>query len=70
MGKVGSEVTKVTNNPLGAIAGGVVFFYATKRIVQNNYVLIGMTLLGVYLGATLQRNYKAKQSVPTAQTIQ
>lgn len=67
---VKEEADKIKNNLLGAIAGGIVFYYATSKMAKNVWVIGGLTFLGIYAGATIQKRYKAKQSTPTAKTIQ
>ncbi len=57
--------SKITGNPIGAIAGGVLAYYVGKKMIQNNLLLIGATLVGVYVGAMIQSNMKASSSVPT-----
>jgi outer membrane lipoprotein SlyB len=62
------QMTKVTSNPIGAIAGGVAGFYAAKKFgnVSNMWVLAGVAVLGVVVGANVQSMMKAKSSAPTA----
>lgn len=62
-------VSKVTGNPIGAIAGGVLAYYVGKKMIQNNLLLIGATIVGVYIGAMVQSGVKAKSSVPTASVV-
>lgn len=61
--------SKITGNPIGAVAGGVLAYYVGKKMIQNNLLLIGATLVGVYVGAMIQGGIKAKSSVPTAADV-
>ena len=66
-----SEATKVTSNPIGAIVGGAAFFYGAKKMgkVHNVWALIGITTVGVLVGAWGQSKLKAKTSVPNATLV-
>lgn len=52
-GTVGTSRAKITNNPLGAIGGGVLAWYLTKRYtgLENKWAYAGIILLGVTVGA-------------------
>lgn len=65
------QLKKVTSNPVGAVVGGVAFYYGAKKManVQNNIALIAIAVIGAYAGATVQSNMKAKASVPTQATV-
>ena len=65
------QMKKITSNPVGAIAGGLVVFYGAKKMgkVSNMYALAGLTLVGVIAGAMIQAKIGAKKSVPTAATV-
>lgn len=56
------QLKKVTNNPIGAIAGGVAVFYGAKKFanVENKFVLIGLALVGAVAGAMIQAKIKDK----------
>ena len=66
-----TSVTKIKNNPIGAIAGGVLAFYLAKKFgkVENKYYLGGIAIAGVIVGAMAQSYISAKKSTPTATTI-
>lgn len=65
------SITTLKNNPIGAIAGGVLAFYGAKKFgkVENMYALIGISIVGIYVGSMAQNMMKAKASVPTANEI-
>lgn len=60
------QFNKLTNNPIGAIAGGYAAFWLAKRYgkVSNNWALAGLGLVGAIAGAMVQSNMKAKASAP------
>lgn len=64
------NVAKIKNNPIGAVVGGVAFFYGAKKFakVENKWALAGIAVVGVVVGAFVQSKMKAAQSVPTAST--
>jgi len=63
-------INQVIGNPVGAIAGGLVFFYGSKKMgVQNTYGIAVLTTIGVIGGAMSQKAISAKMSAPTSQTI-
>jgi hypothetical protein len=53
LGTVGTSRAKITNNPLGAIGGGVLAWYLTKRYtgLENKWAYAGIILIGVVTGA-------------------
>jgi outer membrane lipoprotein SlyB len=65
------QVSKITANPLGLIAGAGLGFVAAKKFSKtgNKYVLIGATVAGGILGALAQAAYKAKKGAVTATTV-
>lgn len=65
------QVSKITGNPIGAIAGGVAVFFAAKKLgkVENKWALGALAIVGVVAGAMIQGKMKAKAGVPTAQTV-
>lgn len=65
------QTALVTSNPIGAIAGGVAGFYAAKKFgsVSNMWLLAGITVLGVVVGANVQSMMKAKAGSPTAAQV-
>lgn len=71
MGAIKENVAKIKNNPIGAIAGGVAFFYGAKKFgkVENKWALGAIAVVGVIVGAMVQSKIRAKQSTPTAQTV-
>lgn len=64
------QMAKVTNNPIGAVVGGVAGFYAAKKFtnITNMWLMAGMTVLGVVVGANVQSMMKAQSGTPTAAT--
>ncbi len=71
MKTVKQGVSKITSNPIGAVVGGAVAFFAAKKFgkVENKWALIALTLVGVAAGAMGQSMLKAKSSAPTAATV-
>lgn len=65
------QIAKVTNNPVGAIVGGVAGFYAAKKFgnVSNKWMLAGITVVGVVVGAMAQSMMKAQAGAPKATTV-
>jgi outer membrane lipoprotein SlyB len=65
------QVSKITANPIGLIAGAGVAYMATKKLYKggNKYVLMGATVVGAITGAMLQAAYKAKKGTVTATTV-
>lgn len=65
------QLTKITSNPIGAIAGAVAGFLAAKKLgkVENKWMLIGATIVAGVAGALVQAKIKARKGVPTAATI-
>jgi len=65
-----NQISKITANPIGSIAGGVAFYYGAKKFanISNMYVLAGVSLLGVVVGAMAQAKFMPKGQ-PTVATI-
>lgn len=65
------QVSKITANPLGLVAGAGVAYMATKKFYKggNKFVLIGATIAGGIAGALAQAAYKAKKGAVTATTV-
>ena len=55
---------KITNNPIGAIGGGVLTYYGLKKSgkVKNMWALIGLSVVGAYAGAFIQSKVTAAGS--------
>lgn len=55
-------------NPIGAIAGGAAFYWASKKYagVSNTYVRVGLGIVGLFVGAYAQKQISASMSKPTA----
>lgn len=70
MNVVRQQTAKITNNPLGAIVGGVAVFYGAKKFakVSNYWLLGGLTIVGVIAGAMIQGSMKGKGQ-PTAADV-
>lgn len=70
MNTINAQISKVTANPIGAIAGGALVFWGAKKYagMSNNWMLGIATVVGVIGGAMVQSAMKAKSGVPTAAT--
>jgi uncharacterized membrane protein AbrB (regulator of aidB expression) len=61
---INNSVSKVKNNPIATIIGGVATYYIlTKKypqakVVTNKYMLVGVIVLGGFVGAYLSGQYK------------
>jgi hypothetical protein len=64
MQKVKEQVSKITANPIGALAGGVAVFFLSKKYTDNKMVIGLATVAGLWVGATAQAKFFAKK--PTA----
>lgn len=66
-----NQIAKITSNPIGSVVGGVSFFYGAKKFgnISNKYALIGVSLVGVIVGAMAQAKFMPKGQ-PTASTVQ
>lgn len=55
-------------NILGAIAGGVVFYFGAKKVakIEKNAYLIGLAAAGAIAGAMIQSKLKSKASIAPA----
>lgn len=53
LGTYSTSRAKIANNPIGAIAGGVVAWYITKKYtgVENAWAYAGIILVGIVGGA-------------------
>ena len=69
MNVISEYTAKITNNPIGAVAGGGVAFFVAKKFgkLTNIWALIGIAIGGVVLGAYGQSKIKAKAGSPNAQ---
>jgi hypothetical protein len=65
------QLSKITNNPIGAVVGGVAGFYAAKKFgnVTNKWMLIGVVVVGVVVGAMAQSMIKAQAGQPKATDV-
>jgi hypothetical protein len=59
-GIYGTSQAKIMNNPLGAIGGGVLAWYLTKRYtgIESKWAYAGIILVGVVAGAYTMSAYK------------
>lgn len=66
METVKTQFSKLTSNPIGAIAGGFVAFWAAKKYasVSNKWALGTIAIVGAVAGAYAQSQVKAKASAP------
>jgi uncharacterized protein YcfJ len=63
------QLAKLTGNPIGAVAGGVVGYFAAKKMVEKTWALVAVTALGVVAGAYAQSMLKAKSGAPKAADV-
>lgn len=58
-----NEIAKINSNPIGALVGAVAFYFGVKKFsdVSNTFVLLGITALGAYVGASIQSEYDKKE---------
>lgn len=70
MNMIQTQVSKLTANPIGAIAGGVLVFWATKKYagVSNNWMLGLAAVVGAVGGAMAQGSMK-KPAMVTAPSV-
>lgn len=70
MNTIKEQFGKLTSNPIGAIVGGAAFYYGAKKMgkVENNYALIGLTIVGAIVGAMVQSKMSSK-GAPTVKTV-
>ena len=70
-GLVKNSVSKVKNNPLMTIAGGIGTYYLlkkkmpTSKVTTNPYMLVGAVLLGALATAYATSYAKSMYSTPT-----
>jgi len=53
LGTYSNTRAKMINNPIGAIAGGAIAWYLTKKYtgIESTWAYAGIIILGVYSGA-------------------
>jgi hypothetical protein len=63
--------TNVKTNPIGALAGAGLTFWAAKKYanVSGTWKLVGLAALGAIAGAYVQGQIAAKSSTPKASDI-
>ena len=68
---VSKTTGKVTGNPVGAVAGGVLVWWASKKYmgVEKMWMRAGLALVGVVAGAYAQSAIKAKGSSPKKEDV-
>jgi hypothetical protein len=66
MKTVNVTISRMANNLVGSIAGGVAGYYAATKLVkaQQNWMVIGITIIGAVVGANMQANM-GKKGAPT-----
>jgi hypothetical protein len=66
-----TSTDKVKANLLGAAAGGVLVWWASKKYagVSNTWLRVGLTVVGAIAGANVQGSIKAKSSAPKGSDI-
>lgn len=64
-----NQISMITSNPIGAVVGGVAFYYGAKKManISNMYALLAIGAVGLYVGAMLQTKLMPK-GTPTATT--
>lgn len=62
------QVSKITSNPIGAIAGAAAFYFGAKKLmkVENKWALIGLSAVGLIAGAMVQSKLKSKATIKPA----
>jgi hypothetical protein len=70
MKTITDQFGKIKANPIGAIGGGIAFYYGAKKMgkVENMYALIGLSLVGAVVGAMVQSKVASK-GAPTIKTV-
>jgi len=65
------SVAKVKNNPIGAVAGGVLVWWASKKYmgVEKMWLRATLAIVGAYAGAVAQGTIKAKSSAPKGSDV-
>jgi len=60
----------VMQNPVGALVGGVAFYWASHKYAgaSNMYARIGLGVVGLYVGAYAQKQVSAMMSKPDAKS--
>jgi len=64
-------VSKVTSNPIGAVAGAAAGFFGAKKLggIHNMWALAGAAIAGAVGGAYMQSAIKAEKGAPTAASV-
>jgi hypothetical protein len=65
-----NQISTVTGNPIGAVVGGVGTYYIAKKHfhVEKTWMLVGLSIVGLVVGATAQSMIFHK-GAPTAATV-
>lgn len=68
MNKIKEVGSKLINSPIGAVAGALGGFWASKKYlkVSNKWALAGLTIVGAVIGAGAEATIKAKFVKPAA----
>lgn len=63
-----TQVGKVKNNPIGAVAGAAASFWVAKKYgkVTNKWLLGGIAVAGIFVGANVQSMVKTQMNTPKA----
>jgi hypothetical protein len=71
MKTIKDTTTKLMNNPIGSLAGGIGAFYLAKKYgkVEKWYYLAGIAVVGALVGSMVQSNISAKSSLPKASEV-
>lgn len=65
MNVIRQQTARVTNNPVGALVGGVAGFYLAKKVCKQdmkyrNLCIIAGVVVGAIVGAMVQNKMKSK----------
>lgn len=72
MNAIKTSVAKVKNNPIGAVAGGVVAVVALRKFtkVRNIWATVGVGIVGVAAGAMVQSMIRSKAGAPNKDMVE
>lgn len=68
---VTKTISVVKSNVVGVLAGGALAYYAAHKSgkIHHKWALVGIAVLGAFVGAEIEAKIKAKHSAPTAATV-
>lgn len=64
-------ISTATSNVVGTIVGGVALYFVAKKLVkvENKYAVIGMVLVGAFIGSIAQSKMHSKAALATASKV-